>query len=319
MGINNFQFFWYERGYGNKFTGNIAAILIGAIGIAAFLAAFFLGLYYLPKLLWHEFKNEANDLTITFLFLGLFATWAMMCIAIKQVSKFINRKQKLTPDDLAYLNKNVEYYRNLNTENKAKFIKRISYHYHKKFVPYGMDVIEHETKLLIAAAATIVTFGFEDYRLSHFSIIGVTPREYASGNSKYKFQGETRSRRGMVILSAKHIHFGFENETDGLNIGIHEFAHALYVQLKTKGGKHIKWMYQIWVNVAKTAIPAMKQGKITFFRDYASANKDELFACAVEAFFEQSEQFQKVMPKLYDVMVRSLKQNPINKKDPTNI
>jgi len=318
MGINNLHFY-IKGGIGNKFTGNVAAILIGAVGLAAFLGAFFLGLYYLPKLIALEFKNDADDLTLTVLFMALIATWAMIFISIKQATKWLKIRQKFTPDDLGYLEKNVEYYRHLNPKNKAKFIKRIKYQLSKKFIAIGMDSVDSNTKLLIAAAATILTFGFKDYRLAHFSEIGVTPGAYLSGHTKQNHQGETRARAGIVVFSAEHIHFGFENETDGLNIGLHEFAHALYVQMKLDGGQHINWMHQIWANVAKAAIPAMKDGKITFFRDYASANKDELFACAVEAFFEQSAEFNRVMPKLYNVMVRSLKQNPINKKNPANI
>lgn len=53
------------------------------------------------------------------------------------------------------------------------------------------------------------------------------------------------------------------------------------------------------------------EDKDHFLRKYASTNREEFFAIAVENFFERPQQFSQTLPHLYTAMVHLLKQDTL--------
>ena len=56
---------------------------------------------------------------------------------------------------------------------------------------------------------------------------------------------------------------------------------------------------------------AIRRGENNFLKSYGGINMTEMFAVCVEAFFEQPEEFQKELPKIYNTMVVLLNQDPL--------
>ena len=65
-----------------------------------------------------------------------------------------------------------------------------------------------------------------------------------------------------------------------------------------------------WHELAALEITRIKEGNSRMFRAYAATDQDEFFSIAIENFFERPEDFRKIMPKLYEVLSKLLKQDP---------
>jgi len=64
------------------------------------------------------------------------------------------------------------------------------------------------------------------------------------------------------------------------------------------------------VRLSKIEIERIKHDNHHFFRSYAATNIYEFFAIAVEYFFEVPDELKNELPRLYDYMVKLLKQDP---------
>ena len=106
---------------------------------------------------------------------------------------------------------------------------------------------------------------------------------------------------------------GFRDEHDGVNLGIHEIAHALKLanQIDTDGEKEFD--AQAWMEY-KSQIPTemekVKTGQDSFFRESAGLNEHEFFAVVLESFFERPWEFFRAKQELYMALVRLMKQDP---------
>ena len=74
--------------------------------------------------------------------------------------------------------------------------------------------------------------------------------------------------------------------------------------------------YSQWRKHAMEKLLTVRERKNKFLKDYSGRNMLEMFAVSVEAFFEQSQQFQQKIPGLYDALADLLNQNPINESNP---
>ena len=112
---------------------------------------------------------------------------------------------------------------------------------------------------------------------------------------------------------------GYRNATDGYNVGLHEMAHALFLEDVIKNGEddflNAKELRNFQAT-GKLEIGKIRNNEDSFIRDYAATNRDEFFAVCIEQFFEQPEDFQLQLPHLYKNLQLLLNQNPINKDNP---
>ena len=204
------------------------------------------------------------------------------------------------------------YYRNLNHNEQRHFEERILVFISlKRFYRFDKSEVTDEMKVLIASAAIQISFGFSDgFEYEIFRNIVISDEEYMSQKTKKVHHGETNPGKSLIAFSWKRFMEGVKNPHDSLNLGLHEFAHALF--LNNRSGycnRHFIQMIDEWhATVAKLL---QEQAIYSFFRSYAFNNRMELFAVSVEYFFETPQNFHVHLPQLYAVMCCMLNQNPM--------
>lgn len=221
--------------------------------------------------------------------------------------------RKLPPSFDKYLNANFEYYKRLPARKKKAFGNRVmKFIQNKNFETREKLPLTNEMKLMIGATAVKITFGLNAYLLPSFESIIIYPAEFFSPNSNALSKGETNAR-GVIVFSWKDFKFGYEYPNDSLNLGYHEFAHAIFIDHfknsidDTFSRNYVKWLLHLKY---KQSISQIAEKHI--FRKYASANKHEFFAVAVENFFERPGHFRDELPELYLIMTKMFNQDPLS-------
>jgi Mlc titration factor MtfA (ptsG expression regulator) len=205
------------------------------------------------------------------------------------------------------------YYQLLSPVHKIKFERKVcNFLYSKRFIPRNVDEVTIEAKILIAASAVQLTFGLPAIYLQHFDKILVYPNEYYSSITKQFHKGEVNPRFGIIVLSWKNFVEGYLN-TEGVNLGLHEMAHALRLEniIRQEQFKFFdEGLLQKFDDYAERICKNLKS-YATVFRPYACRDRHEFFSVAIENFFERSELFKKQVPELYVILTCLLGQDPI--------
>jgi Mlc titration factor MtfA (ptsG expression regulator) len=207
------------------------------------------------------------------------------------------------------------YYQKLKQEDKDIFVKRLlEFAAEKDFTP--MEGVETTTPpetimTLISASAIQVTFGLKKYLLEHFSRIIIYPTPYFNRMTQHWHKGEA-SVMGTLVFSWKDLVSGIENQTDKLNLGLHEMAHALMLSRKLSPSSDIFFniYFDKWWSVSNNEFQKLEKHQTSFFRDYGGTNSEEFFAVCVECFFEAPKDFKELHPEIYRQTCILLNQDP---------
>lgn len=223
---------------------------------------------------------------------------------------------RLTIEDIETLEKNFSYYRHLNPKHQRDFEKRLVYFLAiKEFVPRGIDKVTREMELLIGATAVMISFGFQDVNLNHFKKILIYKDNYYSTINKQYHQGEVNPRLGIIVISWKSFVRGMADGKDGINLGIHEMAHALKLENQIHyNGQSNFFNPKRWLDfsvLVKNEIQRIMDGEDSIFRNSAANNPHEFFAVALESFFENPQKLKDYDSDMYQSLVFLLKQDPI--------
>ncbi len=257
---------------------------------------------------------------IIFLFIifVMYNLFAIVRIFVKwYFGDFFNRYLLVARLDPLYkkpIQKYLKYYQQLNPSDKGIFEKRVQkFINQKQFVARGMKTISDEMKALIAGSAIQLTFGYPSIYFTHFKRILVYPDSYYSEISQQYHKGEV-NMGGLIVLSWKNFVEGYIDYEDGINLGIHEMAHALRLEnaiANEEYGFLDDEVLRKWTDLSFQEISKMNEGESDFFRTYAATNSQEFFAVAVENFFEKSTDFYDWHPEMYNTLVKILNQNPL--------
>ncbi len=260
--------------------------------------------------------KQALVVAFIILYLGLIFAWRSRYIRLRQswpfFSLFTNR---LNVSQKVILFKYSDYYIRLKPHYKKEFEKRVAHFiWNKQFLARQMSSVTEEMQVLIASVAIQLTFGLPKVYLSHFTKILVYPTAYYSTINKTYHKGEVNPRFGLIVLSWDAFVAGMRKRTDGLSLGLHEFAHALHLENRIKNSEYGYFNAQVWdaylYQSHKERI-TIEIGTNPFFRKYASIDEYEFFAVAVELFFEQSQALNDYNTILYITLTRLLGQNPL--------
>lgn len=222
--------------------------------------------------------------------------------------------KSISPQSRSYLLQNFKYYKKLSPKKQKVFENRIIRFLMDKNIEGRKDLsITPEMKLLIAAIAVQLTFGLRIYKFPTFTTIVIYPDLFKSARSKTLVKGETHSG-GYIALSWKYFLFGISDDKDNLNLGFHEFAHALFIErVNYSLDSFFNKYYDAWRKLLFTQAK-MKEARIKHtFRDYSTHNEHEFFAVSVENFFENPEKYKQDLPELYRLMTKMLNQDPLAK------
>lgn len=208
------------------------------------------------------------------------------------------------------------YYQSLNVDLKRKFVSRLVVFLElKAFIPRQTEKNEI-LNILISATATQLTFGLKDFGLFSFDKILIYPDAYYSEIRKQHHKGEINVQQKLIVLSAKHFLQGIQVYNDGINLGLHEIAHALNINEFENGNDEFINCFKDWEILARQEMPKILADDNHFIRNYAATNIQEMFAVCTEYFFEKPELFLEKLPNLYKNMCQLYKQNPLNREKP---
>lgn len=211
------------------------------------------------------------------------------------------------------VSKHIKYYNKLNKREKKKFLIRIN-NFISDFEFEGRSgfKITNEVKILISACAAQITFGQNEFRLPKVNKILVYPRAYNFNNSGIYHKGAL-APGGILAISWQDFIEGFSNNSDKINVGLHEFAHAFHLNIITTNEYDFYQdnLIKDFETIAQKEFSDIKN-KEHFLREYAGENIFEFFAVAVEHFFEQPYQFKTELPDVYKSLSLVLNQDPAN-------
>ena len=264
----------------------IVFILLLVVLIAAFFANF-IGIFY--DLINYFFRKDINKYLL--------------------IKPLREKNKKILSDYFTY-------YRELPSGEKKLFEKRVrKFMDLKEFVPRGgLSEVTDIMKTLISATAIQLTFGLPGVYFTHFKRILIYPDDYYSRIYKRYHRGEVNPGLGVIILSWKYYLEGYVEKKDGINLGLHEMAHALHLENRIFNQEYRFLDEEALSLFYKLMREEMnKPGEKGFFREYAHFDEYEFFAVAVEQFFERPEEFYRYNPDMYTLVSRMLNQDPLKK------
>jgi len=226
--------------------------------------------------------------------------------------------KKLTRQDenkiRSILRENFEYYNLLSLKGKKEFFKRLIYFIKsKRFIGKEGLKITEEMLVLVGASAIQLTFGLQRYMIAHFKIIMMFPSTFHFRLLNKDLKGGA-SPKGTLWLSWEAFQHGYDVPDDKRNLGLHEMAHALKLNVLHGSNFDNTFASYIdeWDEVGTEEFEKMGDGASSFLRKYGGTNRMEFFAVAVEHFFEAPAEFQKELPDIYNHLCVLLNQNPLN-------
>jgi Mlc titration factor MtfA (ptsG expression regulator) len=212
-----------------------------------------------------------------------------------------------------YLSRNHAYYINLPAPLKNDFLRLVRDHYeYFDFVPRQNLKMTREIKTIISGVASQLVMNLPAESLTFFEKIIVYPDYYQSRITNRFHKGEVNPGLRLIVLSWRGIVEGLNRPDDGLNLLLHEFAHALWLENKIMHQEYTVLnpaLVVYYEQVATEEVVKMQNDDTHFFRKYALTNKEEFFAVAVENFFERPEGFKNAAPKLYECLVSLFRQD----------
>jgi Mlc titration factor MtfA (ptsG expression regulator) len=251
---------------------------------------------------------------IFFLFLlGMLFNFALKMVELSYV---MHRKKpfyihipfflrKLDASKKSILRNQFRFYNKLTPKHRRIFEHRVaSFIKDKYFIGRSGLEITEEMKVLISATAVMLTFGFRDFYIGLLDRIFIYPDEFYSRANEEYHKGEFNPKLKTLVLSWKDFKKGFENQHDKINLGIHEFAHAIHLNsMKEKDisstifSDSFKELTDLLKNKEqlRKALIASK-----YFREYAYTNQFEFLAVVIETFIESPDEFKSQFPEVYD-------------------
>ncbi len=211
--------------------------------------------------------------------------------------------KKVTPSQLEILENEFSFYGKLSNRHKKQFRHRVAtFIAEKKFVGREELVVTERMKVLIAAVGCMLSFGRKNYTYGLLYFILLYPERFYSNVNNAYHKGEFNPREKALVLSWKDFEDGYKITNDNLNLGIHEFMHAL--QLESKSAKDLdsarfgKQFQEILKLLSDQGVrDTLAETK--FFRSYAFTNQYEFMAVLAEYFIESPKDFKSHFPKLY--------------------
>lgn len=216
-----------------------------------------------------------------------------------------------------YLMKNVLFYQQLNTTDKARFEQAVLQFLHDISIVGAGTTIDEYDKLLVAVSGVIPLFGFPGWRYRNLNEVLLYEDAF---NDEFDTTDEKRNILGMVgsgamkrvmILSKPALHQGFKNQLSKNNVGIHEFVHLLdKADGTTDGVPELLMQSQFtipWVKRMHKEISAIKSDD-SDINPYGATNEAEFLSVVSEYFFNQPDLLKVKHPELFSLLEKIFRQ-----------
>jgi MtfA peptidase len=210
--------------------------------------------------------------------------------------------------------KNHHYYQALS-KDRSEFARKVwQFIAENDFVPREGLKIGFKLKVIIASHAVQLSWRLPDTAYNYYEKIIVYREYYQSRLTRKLHKAEVNPGLRLIVFSVRAIHESLTSETKNVNVLIHEFAHALWLEhqlmhrsynvFNPAGFEKVRLQVQNYFG-------KLQQQDEHFFRKYAFANEAEFFAVAVENFFGAPEAFSSELPDFYAAMKSLFLQDPL--------
>ena len=212
------------------------------------------------------------------------------------------------------LEERIRFYRNLDDEGRVRFernLRRIYADYRIEAVG-GVELDDVLIVLALAGGAVLIHH-MPGFPLPAVRDVILYPDAF---DDDYDVQSDASiagmvHRRGPILFSAKSLRRGWKRDQDGHNVSIHEWAHVLdWADGFADGVPGLGSDADEWDDLIKDALTKVRKRK-SRLRDYGGTNQAELFAVAVEAFYEKPRALQKSHPELYEALGAYFRYDPL--------
>ncbi len=220
-------------------------------------------------------------------------------------------KNTINSNQQKLIEKEFTFYNSLNDEEKEVFKHRLAtFISRKEFIGREGVIPTEEMKTLISATAVMLTFGFRDYLIDLIDKIIIYPEAYYSRLNDNYHKGEINPQLKAMVFSWKDFQEGYHIGDDNLNLGIHEFGHAIHLNAFSKDDISSLIFQQGFKNLTDYLQnnKVVRQDLIDskYFRTYAYTNHFEFFAVLLENFIETPLEFKAQFPRLYSYIKHML-------------
>ena len=194
------------------------------------------------------------------------------------------------------------FFQALNAQQRKEFLWRIYHFLDTTEFAIKFNGNETEIKTTIAFTAAQISFGLTMKCFTQYEKVIVYEDDYFSQHSQRYHKGEVHPGAGTILFSWNSILFGLSDHYDGINLLIHEFAHALRLEHKMRSDQYEIFdddAFAMFEKEAEASLETIRTTDDHFFRKYAATNLDEFFAVASENFFERPRELNENFPNLY--------------------
>jgi len=227
---------------------------------------------------------------------------------------FYLRLKTLNLSQLSILKQQFSFYNELPIKQQRYFEHRVAaFIADKTFIGREKLKVTDEIMVLISATAVMLTFGFRDFYIGLIDKIFIYPDAFFSKVNQEYHKGEFNPKLKALVLSWEDFKQGYAIGDDNLNLGVHEFAHAIHLNsIKERDVSSIifrdsfRELTEMLANdesLRKTLIASK------YFRVYAYTNQFEFLAVLVEYFMKTPKEFNTKFPKVYNKVKQMLNFN----------
>ena len=218
--------------------------------------------------------------------------------------------RKLTENKKSILRNEFHFYKNLSEKRKLYFEHRTSTFLTKyQFVGNEISVDNDEVKMIIAGTYVMLTFGMRQYLTTVFDKIIIYPSIYYSTVNQQYHKGEFNPHLKSIVFSWSDFLSGHQITNNNINLGLHEFTHALHISAKKRQYSSdviFTDEFNSILDYLQDADFRQKMLNDNYFRDYAYENQFEFLAVLLEHFFETPHDFKHFYPELFEHVRRMI-------------
>lgn len=212
------------------------------------------------------------------------------------------QSKKISESDKIILHQNIHFYQKLKPKYKTYFEHRVATFIQKTEFSTRDISLNSEMKVTIAAVYVQLTFGMKNYLNQLIQQIIIYPDIYLSTHTNEYYKGEFNPKLKTIVFSWPDFKSGIDIKNDNLNLGLHEFTHALHFQtLKSDKPTHVLFNETLHNLFLSFSNETLRQDLLNsgFLREYAFENQYEFVAVLLEHFFESPEEFKSKFPEVY--------------------
>ncbi len=212
--------------------------------------------------------------------------------------------KNISKDQKHILETEFHFYQLLSKKHKRQFRHRVAtFIATKKFIGREHLEVTDRMKVLIASVGCMLSFGRKNYEYSLIDFVLIYPEEFYSTANDSHHKGEFNPREKALVLSWKDFENGYRITDDNLNLGIHEFMHAMQLEARKSRDLDAARFTKQFQNILKRLTHQEVKDKLDetrYFREYAFTNQYEFMAVLAEYFIESPTDFKDHFPQLYD-------------------